>query len=74
MLVGDYLYPYHNKIKQRIKNGELIGIEFAEDYRNIGNCLVLKFTTQPFIKPVRPHKYGEYLPILTNWLENNFKL
>ena len=27
------MYPYHNKIKQRIKNGELIKYEFVEKYK-----------------------------------------
>ena len=26
------MYPYHNKIKQRIHNGELVGFEFVEDW------------------------------------------
>lgn len=69
MLVGGFLYPYHNKIKQRIENGELIGIEFADSYKNIGNCIIFIFKTEPFLRPVRPHKYNEYLPILTDWLK-----
>lgn len=62
------MYPYHNKIKQRIKNGELIGVEFAENYPNIGECLVLRFKTEPFLRPVRPHKYNEYFLIINCWL------
>ena len=27
------MYPYHNTIKKRIKNGELIGYEFLENYK-----------------------------------------
>ena len=65
------MYPYHNKIKQRIKNGELIGVEFTNGYPNIGECLVLKFKTEPFLRPVRPYKYSEYFPIINNWLCNN---
>ena len=26
------MYPYHNRIKQRIANGELVGYEFVTDY------------------------------------------
>lgn len=52
--------PYHNKIKQRIKNGELISFEFVEDYPRIGNALVLHFNAAPFVRPVRPHRYSEY--------------
>ena len=54
------MYPYHNKIKQRIKNGELIGYTFVTDYPNIGECLVLEFSTPPFVRPIRPPKYHEY--------------
>lgn len=30
------MYPYHNTIKKRIKNGELIGYQFVDNYKNIG--------------------------------------
>lgn len=29
------MYPYHNTIKKRIKNGELIGYQFVDHYKNI---------------------------------------
>ena len=29
------MYPYHNKIKQRIKNNELSGYEYVKKYKNI---------------------------------------
>lgn len=58
------MYPYHNKIKQRIAAGELIGHEWRTDYPNIGECLVLKFSTPPFLRPIRPHRYAEYLPLI----------
>ena len=54
------MYPYHNKIKQRIKNGELCGYYFTKDYPKIGECLVLVFQTEPNLRPIRPHKYHEY--------------
>ncbi len=60
------MYPYHNKIKQRIKNGELIGYRFVDNYKNIGECLILEFKTPPFIRPIRPHKYYEYEELLKN--------
>ena len=63
------MYPYHNKIKQRIKNGELIGFEFAQEWPKIGSCLLLRFNTQPFLKPIRPHRYAEYAPILNEWAQ-----
>ncbi len=60
------MYPYHNKIKQRIRNGELIGYRFVENYPNIGKCLVLEFNSPPFTRPIRPHKYHEYATLLSN--------
>ncbi|MEG0916343.1 MAG: hypothetical protein RSF68_04955 [Myroides sp.] len=58
------MYPYHNKIKQRIKNGELTNFEFVEKYKNISPCLLLYFSTEPFIKPVREHRFEEYRLLL----------
>ncbi len=58
------MYPYHNKIKQRIKNGELISFEFVEKYKNISPCLVLFFKTEPFIRPIREHRFSEYRLLL----------
>ena len=61
------MYPYHNRIKQRIRAGELDGYEFREDYPEIGECLVLKFHTAPFLRPIRPHRYVDYVDILAEW-------
>ncbi len=58
------MYPYHNKIKQRISNGELVGYEFVEKYKNISPCLLLHFNTEPRIRPVREHRFAEYKQIL----------
>ena len=66
------MYPYHNKIKQRIKNGELIGFEFAEDWPKIGSCLLLRFNTLPALRPIRAKRFGEYAPILKQWAEEKF--
>lgn len=61
------MYPYHNTIKKRIKNGELIGYCFVNEYKNIGECLLLYFSSPPFERPIRPHKYAEYVDILVEW-------
>lgn len=61
------MYPYHNTIKKRIRNGELISYEFVDNYKKIGECLLLVFSTPPFEKPIRPHKYHEYTDILIDW-------
>ena len=61
------MYPYHNKIKQRIKNGELAGYLFKEDYPRIGECLLLVFNTAPHFRPIRPHRYSEYVDLIVEW-------
>jgi hypothetical protein len=58
------MYPYHNKIKQRIKNQELISYEFVDRYRDISPCLLLHFETEPSVRPVREHRFDEYRPLL----------
>ncbi len=65
------MYSYHNTIKKRIKNGELIGYEYVKDYKDIGECLLLLFNSPPFERPVRPHKYCEYYEILERWNKMN---
>lgn len=54
------MYPYHNKIKQRINNNELVRYEYVERYKNICPCLVLHFHTEPKIRPIREHRFEEY--------------
>lgn len=61
------MYPYHNTIKKRIRNGELIDYEFVKSYKDIGECLLLYFNSPPFVRPIRPHKYYEYADILAEW-------
>lgn len=61
------MYPYHNRIKQRIAAGELVRYEFVDDYPNIGQCLVFHFSTAPFVRPIRPHRYHEYMVILAEF-------
>lgn len=50
------MYPYHNRIEQRIRNGELVSHYKADNYPGIGAALVLVFNTPPFLRPIRPHK------------------
>lgn len=61
------MYPYHNLNKKRIRNGELLGYEYVDNYKNIGECLVLYFKTYPFERPIRPYKYYEYNDLLKEW-------
>lgn len=58
------MYPYHNKIKQRIKNNELVRYEFVDHYKNISPCLLLYFNTEPYVRPVREHRFAEYILLL----------
>lgn len=67
------MYSYHNAIKRRIRNGELVGFEFVDDYKNIGSCLLLYFNTCPPVRPIRPHQYHVYGPILAQWKKNREK-
>lgn len=65
-LIEHQVYPYHNKIKQRIKNHELERYEYVDKYKTISPCLLLYFTTEPKIKPIREHRFKEYEAILSN--------
>ena len=47
------MYPYHNKIKSRINNNELLHYEYVPQYKNISPCLLLHFRTEPFIRGIR---------------------
>ena len=58
------MYPYHNRIMQRIKNGELVGFEFCDDGEF---ALILQFSTYPFTRPIRPHAVYKYEEILRGY-------
>lgn len=55
------MYPYHNKIKQRIKNGEATRYKLVDSYNSIKEqCLLIFFNVEPYIKPIRRHRFKEY--------------
>ena len=54
------MYPYHNKIKQRIYNNELESYEYVASYKKIAPCLLLYFNTEPYIRPIREYRFKEY--------------
>ncbi len=58
------MYPYHNKIKSRIANKELINYEYMEKHKDISPCLMLYFSTEPYTRPIREHRFEEYEVIL----------
>ena len=60
------MYPYHNKIKQRINNKELVRYEYVDEYNKISPCLLLHFDTEPRIKPIREHRFKEYETFLNS--------
>ncbi len=58
------MYPYHNKIKQRIRNNELTGYKYVDKYKKIQPCLLLYFETNPKIRPIREYRFKEYENLL----------
>ena len=68
------MYSYHNRIKQRISNGELVGVEMRSDYPGIGECAVLKFSTAPALRPIRHHRYAEYAQIISKYTKNEGRI
>lgn len=64
------MYPYHNRIKQRIKNGELVSF-YWDTRKNIGECLILVFNTEPMERPIRPHRVFEYEKFLNDLRETS---
>ncbi len=54
------MYPYHNKIKRRIRNRELLSYEYVNQYAHISPCLLLYFQTEPKVRPIREHRFQEY--------------
>lgn len=58
------MYHYHNRINQRIRNGELVSHYKADNYPGIGPALVPVFNTPPFLRSIRPHKWDEYKKFL----------
>ena len=60
------MYSYHNRIKQRINNNELVGYEYVDKYKDISPCLLLHFDTEPNIRPIREHRFEMYEEIFKN--------
>jgi len=58
------MYPYHNRIKQRINNGELVDYKYVKEYNDIKPALLLHFDTEPKVRPIREHRFEEYEKIL----------
>ena len=54
-------YCYHNRIRQHINNGELVGIEESDKDEF---AFVLVYNTYPFTRPIRHHAVHKYLDLL----------
>lgn len=57
------MYPYHQRIRQRITNGEFIKAQ-REQHSRIGECVILYFNTFPYTRPIRPHRYKDYPDVI----------
>lgn len=55
------MYPYHNKIRQRIKNKELVAI-IPSDKEEF--AFIFVFSTFPFTRPIRHNAVKKYLDLL----------
>lgn len=62
-------YNYHGIIKKKIKNNELIKIEFKDKYNHINNVMLLYFKDGS-IYPIREHKFFEYSIIINKYYKN----
>ena len=58
------MYPYHNMIKKRIKNGELVKIQELNDKTFALNFI---FSTSPYIRPIRHKSVYRYEKILEEY-------
>lgn len=64
------MYPYHNRIRQRIQAGELVTHYYTNKYPRIGPAMVLVFNTAPYLRPIRTHRWQEYENIIKNIYSN----
>ncbi len=55
---------YHNTLKKRIRAEQLLFTEFVTNYKHVGECLLVHFTSPPFTQFIRPHSYWRYVGIL----------
>ncbi len=58
------MYPYHNVIKKRIKNGELIAIKKIKDE---SFAFVFIFSCYPYTRPIRHTSVDKYKDVLDNF-------
>ena len=63
-------YNYHGIIKRKIKNKELIKVEYQENYKKIGKVLLLYFKDGS-IYPIREYRFLEYSIILNKYFDKD---
>ena len=61
------MYPYHNLILKRIKNGELLWIEKV----NGKFSYIFYFKTYPYSRPIRAHAEYRYKDIIKKYEKKN---
>ena len=65
MIVNNIImyYNYHAIVKKKIRNNELVKIEFKEVYKKYKNVMLLYFKDGS-IYPIREHRFLEYSILL----------
>ena len=58
--------PYHNQMKQRIQNKELVSCDCVEKHKTIHPFLLLDFETYPQSSSIREYRFKEYDYLLMN--------
>ena len=59
-------FNYHAKIKNKIKNKELVKYEIVDEYNGISPAMLLYFKDDT-IMPVREYRFLEYFELLKDY-------
>ena len=59
-------FNYHAKVKNLIKQGQLVSYEFVDEYNKISPALLLRFKDGS-VYPIREHRFEEYLLLLAEF-------
>lgn len=58
-------FNYHAKIKNKIRNGEMVNAEFVDKYHKISPALIITFS-DGFIAPIRESHFADYIYLINN--------
>ncbi len=61
------MYPYHNIILKRIKNGELLRVEKV----NGKFSYIFYFKTYPYSRPIRAHAEYRYKDVIDSYTKKD---